>query len=218
MPAPPPHPAPPPPQPSVAGSGESPPQAATRLARVVTEAFSPAHLVIALALAVGATSTSPPLAGLAWGALAALMAGVLPYAFLLHGVRHGRYTDRHVPLRQQRTVPLAVAGASVIAGVALLALLGAPQVLTALAVAMLVGLALTVAITQAWKISVHTAVAAGSATILTLVYGGPLATTALLVAATGWSRVVLRAHTTAQVTAGALLGAGVAGGVFTALR
>jgi membrane-associated phospholipid phosphatase len=66
------------------------------------------------------------------------------------------------------------------------------------------------AITAVWKISIHCAVASGSATILSLMFGPPLMLTYLLVALTAWSRVELKDHTTAQVVAGAVLGAAAA--------
>ena len=40
----------------------------------------------------------------------------------------------------------------------------------------------------------------------------------LLIPAVGWSRVVLRAHTVAQVVAGALVGGGVTAGLWWLLR
>ncbi len=51
--------------------------------------------------------------------------------------------------------------------------------------------------------------------ILTLTYGPVLAITAPVVAVVGWSRVILKDHTTAQTVVGALMGAAVAAGIFT---
>jgi membrane-associated phospholipid phosphatase len=69
--------------------------------------------------------------------------------------------------------------------------------------------------------SIHTAVAGGSAVILALVFGPtPLAlgTGLPLVGAIGWSRVRLGDHTVAQVLVGSVVGAAVAGLVFGLLR
>jgi membrane-associated phospholipid phosphatase len=57
-----------------------------------------------------------------------------------------------------------------------------------------------------WKISIHCAVAAGSVTILTLLFGPWLTPAYVLVGLTAWSRVVVKDHTAAQVIAGSLLG------------
>jgi membrane-associated phospholipid phosphatase len=71
---------------------------------------------------------------------------------------------------------------------------------------MLASVALLAAITTVWKVSIHCAVAAGSVTMLTLLFGPGLVPLYLLVALTAWSRVALKDHTTAQVIAGSLLG------------
>lgn len=189
-----------------------------RLAQVVTEVCAPVVLSIGLLLIVGAASTPNPLVGLGWGLLAAFFVGVIPYGFLLLGIRRGRWTDRHVRIREQRTVPLAFAIASVVFGAGVLAVAGAPQQLIALVIAGLAGLAVTVVLTLAWKISIHTAVASGTATILFLVFGPALLLTWPLVAAVGWSRMELRDHSPAQVIAGAVVGTLVAAAVFTTLR
>ncbi len=191
-----------------------------RAARILTEVLAPANLVIALLLLVGAHATDG-WSGLGWGLLAALFCGAVPIGVIAFGVRRGALTDRHIRLRRQRVVPMAVSLVSVVTGVALLYLLGAPAEVGALVVAMLVGLVSALAVTVRWQISLHNAVAGGTAMILLLALAPT--TAALLVAAaslpvaTGWSRLVLRAHTPAQVVAGTALG-GVSALVFTLLR
>jgi membrane-associated phospholipid phosphatase len=191
---------------------------ADRLAALLTNLFAPAHLVIGLLLIVGAASHPSPLRGLAWGAIAALLVGVLPYAWVLHAVRRGRFTSRHIPDRTQRMLPLAIAAAAVVVGLVTLAILGAPRPLVALICAMLAGLAVTAAITRYWKISLHTGVAAGTATILVIAFGPAMLTTGVLVALIGWSRVHLNDHTPPQVAIGAVIGAIAAAAVFLPLR
>ena len=66
--------------------------------------------------------------------------------------------------------------------------------------------------------SIHSAVAAGSLVILALTFGPRLLVAAPLLAVVGWSRVRLRDHTVAQVLAGGVLGALIAGVVFGQLR
>lgn len=187
-------------------------------ARLLTRIFAPAHLVIGLLLLVGSASHPSALRGLAWGTLAALLIGVSPYAWVLLAVQRGRFTSRHIPERAQRLVPLAVAASWAAASVGVMAILGAPRQLIALLVAMLAGLAVTAAITTRWKISLHTAVAGGAATILTIVFGPALLTTAIFVVGIGWSRVHAREHTATQVIVGGLLGAAIAATVFIPLR
>jgi hypothetical protein len=108
--------------------------------------------------------------------------------------------------------------ASVVAGLTVLVVLGAPRQLVGLVVAMLAGLAATLLVSLWWKLSVHTAVASGTAAILVLAFGPWFAVAFAPVGLVAWSRVRLGDHTPAQTLAGAALGGLVATTVFAALR
>jgi membrane-associated phospholipid phosphatase len=170
----------------------------------VSYLLEPKNWIIATTLAVGWDAGGA--AGLGWGAVAALFAGVLPMAFISRGVRSGRWDDRYVGAKRPRLIVLAFIIASVAAGLTLLVGLGAPHELSGYVGCMLISVALLAAITTVWKVSIHCAVAAGSVTIMALLFGPWLVPAYLLVALTAWSRVVLKDHTTAQVVAGSLLG------------
>ena len=174
----------------------------------VSYLLEPKNWIIVTTLAVGWHADGT--AGLGWGALAALFAGVLPTVFISRGVRRGQWDDRYVGARRPRLIVLSFIIASVAAGLGLLAGLGAPGELTGYVGCMLASVAVLAAITTVWKISIHCAVAAGSVTILALLLGPWVAPGYLLVALTAWSRVVLKDHTAAQVAAGSLLGAAAA--------
>jgi membrane-associated phospholipid phosphatase len=189
-----------------------------RAARMVTEVLAPAPIVATLPLVVAWHTTSTVAAAMAWGVTASLFASVLPFAVILVGVRHGRLTDHHVGVRQQRALPMLMGTASVLIGLALLVALHAPRELVALVAAMMVGLSVSLLVTLWWKVSVHTAVAAGAAMVLVLVFGPALLVVWPLVGLIGWSRVQLGDHTPAQVLVGAVLGAGVAATVFPPVR
>ena len=81
-----------------------------------------------------------------------------------------------------------------------------------------IGLMAALAITLVWKVSVHAAVMAGAATVLTLVFGPPMALTVVFVLAVAWARVAKGDHTLAQVLVGALVGGAVAYLTFPPLR
>ncbi|MEJ5869382.1 hypothetical protein WDV85_16750 [Pseudokineococcus sp. 5B2Z-1] len=195
-----------------------PPTSALGLARTLTDLLSPGNLLVAVQLLVGAVSGNTLIEGFAWGALAALFTAGLPYAFVLRGVRKGRYGDHHIGERRQRTKPFLFAAASVLAGLVLLTVLGAPTELLALTLAALVGLLLILVTTLVWKISVHTGVAAGVVSVASMTFSPFVVVAPLVVLAVGWSRVALRDHTVAQVVGGAVLGAIVAATLFSTLR
>jgi hypothetical protein len=132
------------------------------LAARVTYLLEPKNWLIVTVVGVGAHADG--LAGVGWGLLAALFAAVLPTVFISYGIRRGRWEDRNVGDRRPRLVVLAFITASVATGLILLAVLGAPALLTGYLAFMLASVAVLAAITLVWKISIHCAVAAGSVT------------------------------------------------------
>ena len=153
-----------------------------------------------------------------WGTIAALFTSVLPYTLILGGVRRGRLSDRNISLREQRIRFGGVAIASILLGLAVLAVLDAPAEMVALLASIAVGVACGWVVTLWWKISVHAAIAAGGATVLTLVFGPALLAVWPLVTLIAWSRVQVGDHTPAQVLAGVALGIVVNATVFPLLR
>jgi hypothetical protein len=188
------------------------------LARLVTEVLAPAPTVAVLVLLVAWHSTPTVFEALRWGALTALFVSVLPFLYILRGVRRGGLTDHHVGVRQQRTVPLLVGVASMLVGLILLGLWDAPRDLVALVAAAAAGLGVALLVTLVWKLSIHAAVVAGAVAVLVLVYGAPLLLLAPLVPLVCWARIAVRDHTPAQTVAGGVLGATVAAVIFAALR
>ncbi|MFG3253274.1 hypothetical protein [Streptomyces sp. NPDC048172] len=187
-----------------------------KAAKLVTDILAPANLVIVLLLVIGWHSTHS-FTGVGWGLFAALFCGIIPITIVQLGVRRGSLTDKHVRVRKQRIVPLAASLVSVVVGIVLLYVLDAPKDVSALVVAMLVGLASVLLVTVWWQISAHNAVAGGSVMILLLVFGLPALPTALIVFLIGWSRRLLKAHTMVQLVCGTALGA-ISAIVFTLLR
>ncbi|GID27606.1 phosphoesterase PA-phosphatase [Paractinoplanes brasiliensis] len=187
-------------------------------ARVITEVFAPGVLVALLLLVVGFHAGGEPGVSRWWGAPAALFAAGIPMAYVVRGVRRGRLTSHHIPEREHRRGPLLFGMVSVAIGTTALVALGAPRELLALLAAGITGLVVFGVVTAYWKMSIHSGVAAGTVAVLVAVHG-PVALIAVpLVPLVGWSRLVLSAHTLAQVIAGTLVGALIAGTVFPVLR
>jgi membrane-associated phospholipid phosphatase len=138
-----------------------------------------------------------------------MMAMLAPLIFLIWQLRQGRVTDIDITVREQRQgsqlvtiVSCAVAWFSMWLG-------GAPPILTLMAGVGFVQWIIIYTITLRWKISVHTASAAGATLIILRVVGIAAAPLVISLPLIAWSRVKLRRHTPAQTIAGALLGSGV---------
>ncbi|MER6076951.1 hypothetical protein [Streptomyces sp. NPDC001833] len=187
-----------------------------RTARAITDGLEPKNVILAVCLLLG-SAQEDRLVGLAWAVHAVVFAAVIPVAYIKYGIRAGRWTDRHVGQRERRLHLIPVIMASVGIAVAAMVVLDAPVQMTALVVAMLATLGAILPVTAFWKVSVHTAVAAGAIAILTVGVSGWWAAAFPLVVLIGWSRVALRDHTLGQVAAGTALGCLVAGGVFECL-
>ena len=181
-----------------------------RVARLITEALAPIVLIVAVLLVVALSTTDSVVRGLLLGLVAAFFAGGLPYAVLILGVRRGRLGDRHLSRRQERPALMVLGLVSVTSGLLVMRWLDAPSELLALVVAMVAGVAVALAVSLFWKISIHTACVAGSVCVLGVLVHPAAFALFPLVAATAWARFVLRDHTAAQVVAGAIVGASVA--------
>jgi hypothetical protein len=183
----------------------------------MTDLFAPMWIVMSLPLLVGAISSG--WAGFGWGVLAAVLCGGIPAVVIFGGVRRGWFGDWHIGERSQRPKLVAVIVALVVLALTLLLVFGAPRVMVACVAIMLATLAVAGPITLAWKISFHTAVAAGSVVMLAWVLPAlpVLAAGGVLVALIGWARAEIGDHTPAQALAGAAAGAAATAATLTVL-
>ncbi|CCQ48456.1 putative membrane protein [Pseudarthrobacter siccitolerans] len=188
-----------------------------RAARWITEVFQPPVVVSVQLLASPLTQPGFP-GTMAYGALAALFVCVVPLMLLLVLVRLGKVTDHHVSERKQRAPVLLMALGSIVAGLLVLEAVGAPESVIAMVLAVVGGVVVLAGVSPFWKISGHAAAISSSAVIAVLMLGPGWLPLLLLIPAVAWSRVVLRAHTRAQVVAGALFGGVVMAGIWRLLQ
>lgn len=187
-------------------------------ARLITELLAPSVLMVILFLVIGTSLGGGFPTGFWWGLAGAFFASIGPIAIIMGGVLRGHWSDHHLTVQEHRRVPLIAASALVVVGLVLLAVLRAPRDVLATEAAMLAGLVVSTSITQVWKISFHTGVAAAVGLILTIALGPVLILTYPLLAAIGWARVHLGDHTVAQVLTAVPIGALSAGLTFILAR
>jgi hypothetical protein len=106
---------------------------------------------------------------------------------------------------------------SVTCGLLVMRWMDAGREVYALVAAMVAGVAVALAISLFWKISIHVACCAGSVAVLTLVLGFIALPLGSIVLAVAWARTRLQDHTVAQVAAGAVVGITVATVVMASL-
>ncbi|RAX45158.1 phosphatidic acid phosphatase [Arthrobacter sp. AQ5-06] len=188
-----------------------------RTARWLTEVFQP-PVVVTLQLLFSPLVEAGFPGTIGYGALAALFVCVLPLFVLLGLVRLGKVTDHHVSNRKQRAPVLLMALGSVVAGLVVLQAAGAPRSVMVMVLAIVAGIIVLAAVSPFWKMSGHAAAVSSAAVISVLMLGPVWLPLVLLIPAVGWSRVVLRAHTVAQVVAGSLFGGLVMAGLWWLLR
>lgn len=192
-------------------------RAKNRTAGWLTETFQP-PVVVSVQLLISPLTEDGFPGTMAYGALAALFVCVLPLILLLVLVRLGKVTDHHVSDRKQRAPVLLMALVSILAGLLVLEAVGAPRSVVAMVLAVVGGVVVLAAVSPFWKMSGHAAAISCSAVIAVLMLGPAWAPLLLLVPAVGWSRVVLRAHTLAQVVGGSLFGGVVMAGIWWMLQ
>jgi membrane-associated phospholipid phosphatase len=187
-----------------------------RWARVVTEVMAPVVLVVVVTFVVAIHAAGSG-RGLLLGVVAMFFAAGLPYAILQVGIRRGVLGDRHLTQRHQGPVMMTIGLVSIVVGLLALSLLDAPRALFALVWGICAAVAVCLAVTLRWKISIHTACAGGVVAALAVLVNVWLLLLAPLVALVAWSRVVLRDHTVAQVAVGAVVSFAVAALVTSAI-
>jgi membrane-associated phospholipid phosphatase len=198
-----------------AGSGSI--RVRNHTAKWLTEVFQPPVVVSIQLLASPLPEAGFP-GTIGYGALAALFVCVLPLLVLLVLVRLGKVTDHHVSDRKQRAPVLLMALGCIAVGLLVLTAVDAPRSVTAMVLAVVGGVAVLAAVSPFWKMSGHAAAVSCAAVVLVLMLGAAWAPLLLLVPAVSWSRVVLRAHTPAQVVAGSLFGGVVMAGIWWLLQ
>ena len=138
--------------------------------------------------------------------LSVLFGAILPLVYLFYLLHRDKVTRLDVPLREQRTIPYLISVLIYAAGFVALISVGASVPVYSLMFSYATSTLVVSAINTRWKISAHAMGASGPLTALAITFGRDMLPLFLLVIIVAWARIELKAHTKAQVTAGALLG------------
>ena len=178
-----------------------------RIANLTSNILNPFLVSLGTIFLLSFTSAPSTFDALKW-ALISITLSVLPvFLVIICLVRNGRLNAIFIDIREQRTKIYLLTGLCGIVGVVLLSHLRAPPMLVAGFIAGLSTALIFMFINLWWKISLHTALVAASATVLVMLYGWTATATVALVPLTAWARIELDYHSLAQTVTGALLAA-----------
>ena len=176
-----------------------------QLALFTSVILNPFLVGLAVLVFLSFQSTSSIGDGLKWSLLLVGFTVLPIFLVLIYLVHKDKVDDIFLRVRKQRNQIYLLTSLCTIACCAILFSLNAPQVLFATMVSLLSSMLVFMLINFIWKISLHTAFAAGSVTVLAIMYGATGALAAVLVPPIAWSRIELKYHSLTQTVAGALI-------------
>ena len=196
--------------------------AASRLALIITYVVNPLIMPPLLVWLVLDGIQAPAAETTILVSAALVMLSVVPALYLIWMVRSSRSASLNLENRHHRTTALtiAIAAALMLMSMAYFVLSTGRDLVVAILIAYVLGTLLLILINQNWRISLHTASAAGFLSVVFYLRGTVAAAglsfelspwmfgvaAIAIVAAVGWARLHLRAHSRGQVVAGAAVG------------
>lgn len=139
--------------------------------------------------------------------ITSIFGSILPLIMVFYMVRKGIISDFYAPDRRERFVPFVGSIICYIAGTVTLIAINAPSPIIAVMACYVVNGVILSIITLRWKISIHTSGVTSPVTALVYLLGTRMLPLFMLFIPVAWARLELKAHSTMQVTMGALLSA-----------
>ncbi len=180
------------------------PERQQKVAKVISDILQPTLVSIPVFLLL-CLLTSDPAEYAICASVSLFFAVVFPVVEIAMWAKH-KNTDGDIPNREDRFYPLLMGASSYAIGAAILFVIGAPRIVTALMVAYAVNTVAIMLISFRWKISIHATGVVGPTMALVYAFGSVGIILILTLPAIMWSRYVLKRHTPAQLVCGALMG------------
>ncbi|MFQ5997091.1 MAG: hypothetical protein ACE5KP_05655 [Dehalococcoidales bacterium] len=178
-----------------------------QLAKLTSNILNPYLVSLFVIILLSLDSTSSLSDAIKWSLILIAVTIMPVFSFIVYLSHQEKIEGIFIVARQQRNKFYLLAFICAVAGCLILLFGEAPLVLTATFVSALSAIIVFMGINLLWKISLHTAFAAGSVTVLTILYGSIGALTVMLVPPIAWARIELEHHSLAQTVAGALVAA-----------
>ncbi len=176
-----------------------------RLARLTSDILNPFLVGLVMIVVLSFRETSSSIDGIKWSLIMVTLSLLPVFLVIVYLVHNQKLGGISIKARRERNGIYLLASACAIVGSVVVYYLGAPSVLVAMFVTGLSATVIFMCINFLWKISVHTAFVAASATILIVLYGFTGVVSATLLPVIAWARIELEHHSLAQTVTGALL-------------
>ena len=188
-------------------------------ARLISNILNPPVVWGFLAFPIAFRAAETTQQAILWAVTYGVFVCLLPAVYIAWMVWRGKITDVHMQVREQRIRPFIVS----IVGTALawqaLQLLGAPSLLPLFALFSLIQIAVMLAVTLKWQISMHSMSITGAVITTGALYGVvPALVLSPLIPVVGAARIKLQRHTLSQVIAGGLVGGVLTCAMFLTLK
>lgn len=177
-----------------------------RLASIISIWIQPALANYVVLFVLLLAFSSSLIVALFYYVIAATCMITIPTLYVVSLLRRRRVQHVFLPVRQQRTGVYLLTVVCCVLAYLLLRYLAAPPLVNGFMLATAVNTLFMTLINLRWKISGHTAGLTAPLVALSVGFGWITAPLYILVPLVAWSRVVLGAHTPAQVIAGSMLG------------
>jgi len=178
-----------------------------RVAKLTSNILNPYLVSLVVIIVLSLESTTSISDAIKWSLILVGVTIMPVFSVIVYLAHKEKLEGIFIVARRQRNKFYLLASICAVASFLILLLGDAPLVLIATFVAALSAIIVFMGINLLWKISLHTAFAAGSVTVLTILYGAVGALTIMLVPPIAWARIELNQHSPAQAIAGALLAA-----------
>jgi membrane-associated phospholipid phosphatase len=176
-----------------------------RLARIISTLFVPPSFTIIVFTLFAFFLESDSLKRVITIMVAFLFGFTAQIILFLLFRRKGKIIDLDASVKEERTTPFLISVGFYLAGLVILIIFRVHIISIAFWFCYISNTLVTILINRHWKISAHAMGAAGPLAAVTYVFGPIGLLFSLIVFLVGWSRIQLKVHNFAQVSAGILL-------------
>jgi len=176
-----------------------------RLARIISTLFVPPSFTIIVFTIFAFVLESYSLKRVITIMVAFLFGFTAQIILFLLFRRKGKIIDLDASVKEERTTPFLISVGFYLAGLVILIIFRVHIISIAFWFCYISNTLVTILINKHWKISAHAMGAAGPLAAVTYVFGPIGLLFSLIVFLVGWSRIQLKVHNFAQVSAGILL-------------